>query len=158
MTTRFGDPGDVRVAVQAACGTSVLQDSKVVRVLGECPLPHRCRQHGFFFPGAQGQAAGGVPTKAPVTPGRPQLDGGMAQHGSNTSGLPGLGFPIGKINTDASRAQDTHGPHTTQVRMQLRGLASHALGGRAGIGHRVSLPSPPRRRLSSASWHLRTLT
>ena len=87
----------------------------------------------------------GVPTEAPVTPGRPQLDGGMAQHGSNTSGLPSLSFPIGKINTDASRAQGTHGPHTTQVRMQLRGLASHASGGGAGIGHRVSLPSPPRR-------------
>ncbi|XP_055291161.1 VPS10 domain-containing receptor SorCS2 isoform X1 [Moschus berezovskii] len=35
VTTRFGDPGDVRVTVQAACGTSVLQDSKVVRVLDQ---------------------------------------------------------------------------------------------------------------------------
>ncbi|XP_035874382.1 VPS10 domain-containing receptor SorCS2 [Phyllostomus discolor] len=33
VTTRFADPGDVRVTVQAACGTSVLQDSKVIRVL-----------------------------------------------------------------------------------------------------------------------------
>lgn len=60
--TRFVDPGDVRVTVQAACGTSVLQDSKVVRVLGECPLPHRGRQHSFSFPGAQGQAGEGVVT------------------------------------------------------------------------------------------------
>ncbi|XP_060003434.1 VPS10 domain-containing receptor SorCS2 [Lagenorhynchus albirostris] len=35
VTTRFGDAGDVRVTVQAACGTSVLQDSKVVRVLDQ---------------------------------------------------------------------------------------------------------------------------
>ncbi|XP_032349325.1 VPS10 domain-containing receptor SorCS2 isoform X2 [Camelus ferus] len=35
VTTRFGDTGDVRVTVQAACGTSVLQDSKVVRVLDQ---------------------------------------------------------------------------------------------------------------------------
>lgn len=56
VTTRFGDPGDVRVTVQAACGTSVLQDSKVVRVLGECPLPHRGKQRSFSFLGAQGRA------------------------------------------------------------------------------------------------------
>lgn len=37
VTTRFADTGDVRVTVQAACGNSVLQDSKVVRVLGEPP-------------------------------------------------------------------------------------------------------------------------
>ncbi|XP_016051355.1 PREDICTED: VPS10 domain-containing receptor SorCS2 [Miniopterus natalensis] len=35
VTTRFADPGDVRVTVQAACGNSVLQDSKVVRVLDQ---------------------------------------------------------------------------------------------------------------------------
>eukprot|EP00069_Balaena_mysticetus_P004676 bmy_17474T0 len=35
VTTRFGDTGDVRVTVQAACGTSMLQDSKVVRVLDQ---------------------------------------------------------------------------------------------------------------------------
>lgn len=35
VTTRFAGAGDVRVTVQAACGSSVLQDSKVVRVLGE---------------------------------------------------------------------------------------------------------------------------
>ncbi|XP_054438190.1 VPS10 domain-containing receptor SorCS2 [Pteronotus mesoamericanus] len=35
VTTQFADPGDVRVTVQAACGASVLQDSKVVRVLGQ---------------------------------------------------------------------------------------------------------------------------
>ncbi|KAM5339325.1 VPS10 domain-containing receptor SorCS2 isoform 1-T1 [Glossophaga mutica] len=33
VTTRFAEPGAVRVTVQAACGTSVLQDSKVIRVL-----------------------------------------------------------------------------------------------------------------------------
>lgn len=37
MTTRFADTGDVRVTVQAACGNSVLQASKLVRVLGEPP-------------------------------------------------------------------------------------------------------------------------
>lgn len=37
VTTRFAGAGDVRVTVQAACGSSVLQDSKVVRVLGESP-------------------------------------------------------------------------------------------------------------------------
>lgn len=37
VRTRFSEPGDVRVTVQAACGSSVLQDSKVVRVLGESP-------------------------------------------------------------------------------------------------------------------------
>ncbi|XP_037685259.1 VPS10 domain-containing receptor SorCS2 isoform X2 [Choloepus didactylus] len=35
VTTRFVDAGDVRVTVQAACGSSVLQDSKVVRVLDQ---------------------------------------------------------------------------------------------------------------------------
>ncbi|XP_042840958.1 VPS10 domain-containing receptor SorCS2 isoform X1 [Panthera tigris] len=35
VTTRFADTGDVRVTVQAACGNSVLQDSKVVRVLDQ---------------------------------------------------------------------------------------------------------------------------
>uniref|UniRef100_A0A8D1CKC9 VPS10 domain-containing receptor SorCS2 n=1 Tax=Sus scrofa TaxID=9823 RepID=A0A8D1CKC9_PIG len=38
VTTRFGDPGNVRVTVQAACGTSVLQDSRVVRVLDQFQL------------------------------------------------------------------------------------------------------------------------
>uniref|UniRef100_A0A8C3WZK1 VPS10 domain-containing receptor SorCS2 n=1 Tax=Catagonus wagneri TaxID=51154 RepID=A0A8C3WZK1_9CETA len=38
VTTRFGDTGDVRVTVQAACGTSVLQDSRVVRVLDQFQL------------------------------------------------------------------------------------------------------------------------
>ncbi|KAM7158173.1 VPS10 domain-containing receptor SorCS2 [Molossus nigricans] len=33
VTMRFADTGDVRVTVQAACGKSVLQDSKVIRVL-----------------------------------------------------------------------------------------------------------------------------
>lgn len=37
VTTRFAGAGDARVTVQAACGSSVLQDSKVVRVLGESP-------------------------------------------------------------------------------------------------------------------------
>ncbi|XP_049637599.1 VPS10 domain-containing receptor SorCS2 [Suncus etruscus] len=36
--TRFAEPGDVRVTVQAACGSSVLQDSRVVRVLEEFPV------------------------------------------------------------------------------------------------------------------------
>lgn len=56
MTTRFGDTGDVRVTVQAACGTSVLQDSKVVRVLGEFPPsrpPEQAAQ--LLFSGAQGR-------------------------------------------------------------------------------------------------------
>uniref|UniRef100_A0A8C6EUG5 VPS10 domain-containing receptor SorCS2 n=1 Tax=Marmota marmota marmota TaxID=9994 RepID=A0A8C6EUG5_MARMA len=35
VTTRFADAGDVRVTVQAACGNSVLQDSRVVRVLDQ---------------------------------------------------------------------------------------------------------------------------
>jgi len=35
VTTRFADTGDARVTVQAACGSSVLQDSKVVRVLDQ---------------------------------------------------------------------------------------------------------------------------
>uniref|UniRef100_A0A673T0E9 Sortilin related VPS10 domain containing receptor 2 n=1 Tax=Suricata suricatta TaxID=37032 RepID=A0A673T0E9_SURSU len=35
VTTRFADTGDVRVTVQAACGNSVLQDSKVVRVMDQ---------------------------------------------------------------------------------------------------------------------------
>ncbi|XP_025777413.1 VPS10 domain-containing receptor SorCS2 [Puma concolor] len=35
VSTRFADTGDVRVTVQAACGNSVLQDSKVVRVLDQ---------------------------------------------------------------------------------------------------------------------------
>lgn len=35
VTTRFVDTGAVRVTVQAACGSSVLQDSRVIRVLGE---------------------------------------------------------------------------------------------------------------------------
>ncbi|XP_036083360.1 VPS10 domain-containing receptor SorCS2 isoform X1 [Rousettus aegyptiacus] len=35
VTTRFAGAGDVRVTVQAACGSSVLQDSKVVRVLDQ---------------------------------------------------------------------------------------------------------------------------
>ncbi|XP_047654266.1 VPS10 domain-containing receptor SorCS2 isoform X2 [Phacochoerus africanus] len=38
VTTQFGDPGNVRVTVQAACGTSVLQDSRVVRVLDQFQL------------------------------------------------------------------------------------------------------------------------
>lgn len=45
VTTRFGDPGNVRVTVQAACGTSVLQDSRVVRVLGESPPQGWAAQH-----------------------------------------------------------------------------------------------------------------
>uniref|UniRef100_A0A8C5K2Z9 VPS10 domain-containing receptor SorCS2 n=1 Tax=Jaculus jaculus TaxID=51337 RepID=A0A8C5K2Z9_JACJA len=35
VTTRFSDTGEVRVTVQAACGNSVLQDSRVVRVLDQ---------------------------------------------------------------------------------------------------------------------------
>uniref|UniRef100_A0A2I3GUY1 Sortilin related VPS10 domain containing receptor 2 n=1 Tax=Nomascus leucogenys TaxID=61853 RepID=A0A2I3GUY1_NOMLE len=35
VTTRFSDAGDVRVTVQAACGNSVLQDSRVLRVLDQ---------------------------------------------------------------------------------------------------------------------------
>ncbi|KAM4854928.1 VPS10 domain-containing receptor SorCS2 isoform 2-T2 [Thomomys bottae] len=35
MATRFPDAGDVRVTVQAACGNSVLQDSRVIRVLDQ---------------------------------------------------------------------------------------------------------------------------
>ncbi|KAL1790303.1 VPS10 domain-containing receptor 2 [Sigmodon hispidus] len=35
VTTRFTDAGDVRVTVQAACGNSVLQDSRVIRVLDQ---------------------------------------------------------------------------------------------------------------------------
>ncbi|XP_064221615.1 VPS10 domain-containing receptor SorCS2 isoform X2 [Aotus nancymaae] len=35
VTTRFSDTGDVRVTVQAACGNSVLQDSRVLRVLDQ---------------------------------------------------------------------------------------------------------------------------
>uniref|UniRef100_A0A8C5XDM3 VPS10 domain-containing receptor SorCS2 n=1 Tax=Microcebus murinus TaxID=30608 RepID=A0A8C5XDM3_MICMU len=35
VTTQFPDTGDVRVTVQAACGNSVLQDSRVIRVLDQ---------------------------------------------------------------------------------------------------------------------------
>ncbi|XP_006875381.1 PREDICTED: VPS10 domain-containing receptor SorCS2, partial [Chrysochloris asiatica] len=35
VSTRFADAGDVRVTVQATCGSSVLQDSKVIRVLDQ---------------------------------------------------------------------------------------------------------------------------
>ncbi|XP_053422709.1 VPS10 domain-containing receptor SorCS2 isoform X2 [Nycticebus coucang] len=35
VTTRFPDMGEVRVTVQAACGNSVLQDSRVIRVLDQ---------------------------------------------------------------------------------------------------------------------------
>ncbi|XP_036056315.1 VPS10 domain-containing receptor SorCS2 isoform X2 [Onychomys torridus] len=35
VTTRFTDAGEVRVTVQAACGNSVLQDSRVIRVLAQ---------------------------------------------------------------------------------------------------------------------------
>ncbi|XP_030657093.1 VPS10 domain-containing receptor SorCS2 isoform X3 [Nomascus leucogenys] len=35
VTTRFSDAGDMRVTVQAACGNSVLQDSRVLRVLDQ---------------------------------------------------------------------------------------------------------------------------
>ncbi|XP_006893732.1 PREDICTED: VPS10 domain-containing receptor SorCS2 [Elephantulus edwardii] len=35
VTTQFADAGDVRVTVQAACGSSVLQDSRVIRVLDQ---------------------------------------------------------------------------------------------------------------------------
>lgn len=129
VTTQFGDPGDVRVTVQAACGTSVLQDSKVVHVLGECPLPHRGRQRGFFL-GAQGRARRGLPTEAPVTPEWPLLDGGDTSV-YHTSGVPSLGFPICKINTDDSCARGTHGPHRTQVRMPLRGLARSRVRGQS---------------------------
>ncbi|XP_037386320.1 VPS10 domain-containing receptor SorCS2, partial [Talpa occidentalis] len=38
VTTRFADTGDVRVTVQAACGASVLQDSRLVRVLDQFQL------------------------------------------------------------------------------------------------------------------------
>lgn len=34
MTT-FAETGKVRVTVQAACGNSMLQDSKIIQVLGE---------------------------------------------------------------------------------------------------------------------------
>ncbi|EHB03676.1 VPS10 domain-containing receptor SorCS2 [Heterocephalus glaber] len=42
VTTRFAAPGDVRVSVQAACGSSVLQDSRVVRVLDQFQLVPLC--------------------------------------------------------------------------------------------------------------------
>ncbi|XP_063086286.1 VPS10 domain-containing receptor SorCS2 isoform X3 [Cavia porcellus] len=42
VTTRFVAPGDVRVTVQAACGSSVLQDSKVVRVLDQFQVVPLC--------------------------------------------------------------------------------------------------------------------
>ncbi|XP_031197681.1 VPS10 domain-containing receptor SorCS2 isoform X1 [Mastomys coucha] len=35
VTTKFTDAGDVRVTVQAACGNSVLQDSRLIRVLDQ---------------------------------------------------------------------------------------------------------------------------
>ncbi|XP_062069475.1 VPS10 domain-containing receptor SorCS2 isoform X1 [Lepus europaeus] len=38
VSTRFAAAGDVRVTVQAACGSSVLQDSKVIRVLDQFQL------------------------------------------------------------------------------------------------------------------------
>lgn len=36
--TKFAETGDIRVTVQASCGSSMLQDSKVVRVFGETLL------------------------------------------------------------------------------------------------------------------------
>ncbi|KFO25737.1 VPS10 domain-containing receptor SorCS2 [Fukomys damarensis] len=42
VTTRFAAPGDVRVTVQAACGSSVLQDSRVVRVLDQFQVVPLC--------------------------------------------------------------------------------------------------------------------
>lgn len=33
--TKFAETGDVRVTVQVSCGSSMLQDSKVVHVFGE---------------------------------------------------------------------------------------------------------------------------
>lgn len=59
VTTQFADPGDVRVTVQAACGTSVLQDSRVIRVLGES-LPEGQRA----LCGSAGLGAGVAPQGA----------------------------------------------------------------------------------------------
>lgn len=50
MTTKFTDAGDVRVTVQAACGNSVLQDSRLVRVLGELSrLPAQASVDGTWL-------------------------------------------------------------------------------------------------------------
>lgn len=38
LVTKFSETGDVRVTVQASCGSSMLQDSKVVHVFGETLL------------------------------------------------------------------------------------------------------------------------
>lgn len=38
LVTKFAETGDVRVTVQASCGSSMLQDSKVVHVFGEILL------------------------------------------------------------------------------------------------------------------------
>lgn len=42
--TKFAETGEVRVTVQASCGNSMLQDSKVVQVFGEIFL----LSYGFF--------------------------------------------------------------------------------------------------------------
>lgn len=38
LVTKFAETGDIRVTVQASCGSSMLQDSKVVHVFGETLL------------------------------------------------------------------------------------------------------------------------
>lgn len=38
LVTKFAETGDVRVTVQASCGSSMLQESKVVHVFGEILL------------------------------------------------------------------------------------------------------------------------
>lgn len=143
MTTRFGDTGDVRVTVQAACGTSVLQDSKVVRVLGEFPPsrpPEQAAQLLLFR--SSGSGAGGVyATDVLVIPGRAQRGRGASKRSSDAPSLAGLHFPICKINTDNSYVHGIHRLHMAQMRTRLRDLTRSPSSNRAGVGLRLCLPT-----------------
>lgn len=99
VTTRFADTGDARVTVQAACGSSVLQDSKVVRVLGESPCLGRQRVSSFA--GAPGLGDGGtVSRRHLVMLGSRRLERGACEHSPDAPRLLGLSFPVCKRNTD----------------------------------------------------------
>lgn len=92
MTTRFADTGDVRVTVQAACGNSVLQDSKVVRVLGESPP--WVMQHVSSLTGASGSSdAGSISRRHPGDAGSRRLERGVSEHGSDAPRLLWPQFP-----------------------------------------------------------------
>lgn len=47
--TKFAETGDVRVTVQVSCGSSMLQDSKVVHVFGETLVFFIFLFHMYFY-------------------------------------------------------------------------------------------------------------